>query len=75
MVYVKRKENEPVTAMVRRFTRRVQLSGVLLSARKLKFYVSKPTRRLVRERALRRSRTREEREWLDKLGKLPEKRA
>lgn len=74
MVYVKRRERESTPAMLRRFSRRVAASGVLLRARKLRFFASKPTRRAVRERALRRIATAKERERLAKLGKLPEER-
>lgn len=70
MVEVRRKENETTGAMLRRFTRKVQLSGVLIGARKKKFYQAKPTRRTVRERALRRIVKVKERARLEKLGKL-----
>ncbi len=56
--------------MLRRFTRRVQQSGVLLNARRTKFYHPKPKKRLMRERALRRIKRVKERERLEKLGKL-----
>jgi ribosomal protein S21 len=69
MIDVKRKENETVGALLRRFTRRVQQSGVLIGARKLKSYKSKPTKRIVRERALRRLEKDRERVRLEKLGK------
>lgn len=72
VVLVKKKENETTGAMLRRFTRRVQQSGVLIQSRKLRFYHSKPTKRAVRGRALRRNIKNKERERLEKLGKLPE---
>jgi ribosomal protein S21 len=72
MVYVKRRERETTAALLRRFSRRVQQSGILLRARKVRFYVSKPTRRATRERALRRLTLVKERERLMKLGKLKE---
>lgn len=74
MVYVKRKERESTAAMVRRFSRRVQASGILMRARKSRFYESKPTKRAVRERALRRMSVARERERLAKLGKLREEK-
>ncbi len=58
--------------MLRRFTRRVQLSGVLIRARKTRFYEPKPTRLKVRERALRKIGKMKERARLEKLGKLTE---
>ena len=69
MIDVKRRDNETVGALLRRFTRRVQQSGVLIGARKLKSYQSKPTKRIVRERALRRIEKERERVRLEKLGK------
>lgn len=70
MVEVRRRENETVGAMLRRFTRRIQQSGTLISARKLRFHQDKPTKRAVRDRALRRIKVNKERARLEKLGKL-----
>ena len=70
MVEVKRRDRETTGAMLRRFTRRVQQSGALLNARKLRFYKGKPTKRVVRESALRRIGIKKERATLEKLGKL-----
>ena len=72
MVYVKRKERETTSAMLRRFSRRVQQSGILLRARKVRFFDSGTTKRARRERALRRLKLSREREHLAKLGKLKE---
>ena len=72
MVEVKRRERETTGAMLRRFTRRVQQSGSLINARKLRFYSAKPTKRVIRERALRRKQMTQERALLEKLGKLKE---
>ncbi|MBI4132069.1 MAG: 30S ribosomal protein S21 [Candidatus Sungbacteria bacterium] len=74
MVYVKRKERESTAAMLRRFSRRVQASGILLRARKTRFYEPKLTKRASRERALRRLALAREREKLLKLGKLREEK-
>ena len=72
MVEVKRRERETTGAMLRRFTRRVQQSGVLLNARKKRFYKGKPTKKVVRDSALRRIGIKKERAKLEKLGKLRE---
>ena len=72
MVEVKRRERETTGAMLRRFTRRVQQSGVLLNARKKRFYKGKPTKRVIRDSALRRMGIKKERAKLEKLGKLRE---
>jgi len=74
MLEVQRKENETVGALLRRFTRRVQQSGVLIGARKLKFHTAKPTKRAVRVRALRRIIKQKERVRLEKLGKAEKER-
>ena len=70
MVEVKRRERETTGAMLRRFTRRVQQSGVLLNARKKRFYKGTPTKKVVRDSALRRIGIKKERAKLEKLGKL-----
>ena len=72
MVEVKRREHETAAAMLRRFTRRIQQSGVLMHTRKHKFFVGKPTRRTIRTSALRRISAGRERARLDKLVKLPD---
>lgn len=71
MVEVRRRERETTAAMLRRFTRRVQQSGVLIHARKQKFHASKVTKRSMRESALRRAVLVRERVRLEKLGKSP----
>lgn len=75
MVYVKRRDHETTGAMLRRFSRRVQASGILLRARRARFYASRPTRRQQRERALARTARLQERSRLAKLGRLPSRPA
>ena len=72
MVEIRKRENETTGAMLRRFTRRIQQSGVLIQARKLRFHSGKQTKRAVRARALRRIKMTKERDHLIKLGKLSE---
>ncbi|MBI4127724.1 MAG: 30S ribosomal protein S21 [Parcubacteria group bacterium] len=69
MVEVRRKENESVESLLRRFQRRVQQSGKLLRARETRFYTKKKSKYLTREAAKRRTELRKEREELEKLGK------
>ncbi|OGZ97120.1 MAG: hypothetical protein A2679_02475, partial [Candidatus Sungbacteria bacterium RIFCSPHIGHO2_01_FULL_54_26] len=71
MVEVRKREHETTGAMLRRFTRRVQQSGILVQARKLKFRKNEPTKRQSREGALRRITLSKERTRLEKLGKAP----
>ncbi len=69
MVEVRRRQHETVGAMLRRFTRKVQGSGILINARKNRFYAAAPSRRAVRLAALRRLGRARERMRLEKLGK------
>ena len=57
---------------MRRFSRKVQQSGVLLQARKIRFHARKKNRRKVREEAQRRAVLTAERDRLIKLGELDE---
>lgn len=72
MVEVKKKDNEGVESLIRRFSRRVQQSGVLLQARKVRFHERKKNKRKVREEAIRRAALMAERERLIKLGEIDE---
>jgi len=69
-VEVKRKPKESVSAMLRRFSRKVQLSGILLSARKVRFQERKRSKNLRRKDALYREKVRKERDRMEKLGLL-----
>jgi ribosomal protein S21 len=70
MVEVKRKPRESVSGMLRRFSRKVQLSGILLQARKSRFQKRKRSRNLRKKDALYRERAKKEREKMEKLGLL-----
>ena len=72
MVEVRRKEGESVESLLRRFTKRVQQSGVLLRAKRARFFESPKTKREVREDAIRRKSIRDRKEYLRKIGKLDE---
>ena len=74
MVQVNKRERESVNSLVRRFMRTVQQSGVLIRAKKSKFYEKDLTKRQMRERALHREKKIQEMEKLKKLGILEEKR-
>lgn len=71
-IEVRRKEKEPVGSLLRRFTRRVQQSGVLLSARRSRFYNKPKTKRQVKISALRREQLRAQRKEMMKEGLLEE---
>lgn len=72
MVEVRKREGESSESLVRRFTKKVQQSGVLLRAKKGRFYTSPKTRRELRIDALRRKSIRDKKEYLRKIGKLEE---
>ena len=74
MVQVTRRERESTGALVRRFTRRVQRAGVILQARKIRFFTPKTNRGERRRTAQRRAVLQQEYETLYKLGKLDEGR-
>jgi ribosomal protein S21 len=72
LVEVKRKDGESFESLLRRFNRKIQQSGVLVRARKIRFFAPEKSRNLLREDAVKRSVMRQEREELKKLGKWPQ---
>ncbi|MFA5925911.1 MAG: 30S ribosomal protein S21 [Parcubacteria group bacterium] len=72
MIEVKKKDKESSDSLIKRFSRRVQQSGVLLSARKGRFYAKPKSRRQVRESAMYRSKIKKEVDKLKKMGKFDE---
>ena len=74
MVEVKKKDGESFESLLRRFNRKIQQSGVLVRARKIRFYEPVKNKRAVREDARRRAGVKEKREELKKSGKMPTKR-
>ena len=70
LVEVKKKDNESFESLLRRFNRKIQQSGVLVRARKIRFFEPARSRNLLREDAARRAVNREKREELKKMGKL-----
>jgi ribosomal protein S21 len=74
-VEVKKKDNESFESLMRRFHRKVQQSGVVQRARKIRFFESPKSRNLQRVAARRRSQIKQQKEELKKLGKpVPTKR-
>jgi ribosomal protein S21 len=71
-VEVKRKDREPTGSLLRRFTRRVQQSGVLLTARRGRFYQKPKTKRQTKMSALRRDQLRQLRKEMMKEGLIEE---
>jgi ribosomal protein S21 len=71
MVEVKKKDNESFDNLLRRFNRKIQQSGVLVRARKTRFFEAPKSRNLQKVAARRRSVIRAQKEELRKQGKLP----
>jgi len=69
VVEVKKKDNESFENLLRRFNRKVQQSGILVRARKTRFFEPAKSRNLKRTAAQRRSVMKSAREELKKLGK------
>jgi ribosomal protein S21 len=66
---VHRRHHETIGGMLRRFSRRVQQSGIVLRARKLRYYEKSPSVRAQKEHALRRIAVKKEALRMEKLGK------
>jgi len=72
MVEVKRKNGESIESLLRRFTRRMQQSKVLIRAKDGRYFQKKKTKRELHEGALRRKEIKAKKEYLRKIGKLEE---
>lgn len=72
MVELKRKRGESFEGFLRRFNKRIMQSGVVFEARKIRFRQTEKSKNLRKSSALRRLRTKEKREYLQKIGKLKE---
>jgi small subunit ribosomal protein S21 len=70
LVEVKKKDNESFDSLLRRFNRKIQQSGVLIRARKTRFFTPTKSRNLQKVAARRRSQIKAEKEELKKMGKL-----
>lgn len=70
---VKKNNNENAISLIRRFTKRVQSSGVLPRVRSIRWSKRKPSHFKVKKSALAVLGMRKKYELLKKLGKLPTK--
>jgi len=70
VVEVKRKDGESNESLMRRFSRKIQQSGVLIRARKMRFRQPEKSRTMKRRDTLKRAELREVREEQKKLGKI-----
>ena len=72
MVEVIRKPNESIGSLLRRFSRFVKQSGVLIKAKRSKFRTKKQTERKEKQAAIMGVHLQELRKRLEKLGKYDE---
>lgn len=70
MVEVKRKDRESIEGMIRRFTKKLQQSGNIYRARKIRFHQKNKSRTVLKEEAKRKNMIMERREYLKKLGRF-----
>lgn len=71
-VQVKRKKGESFEALNRRFTRRLQQSGVVLETKKDRYHPPKMSHYKKKASAIRRLQLRVKREYLERTGQLVE---
>ena len=67
-----KQERESSQSLVRRFQKRIQQSGLLLRARKIRFRQRRKSEQMKKRAALRREELKKEYEKLKKLGKISE---
>lgn len=72
MVQVRKKDGESPEALLRRFTRKIQQSGLIIRAKKGQHYQKPKTQEQMREDAVRKSKIRGKIEYLKKIGKFDE---
>jgi small subunit ribosomal protein S21 len=70
VVEVKRKEDESFDSLLRRFTRKMQQSGIVLRARKTRYFERSKSRNLRRRSAQHRAELSKLRDELKRLGKV-----
>jgi len=73
-VHVEKGTNENSLSLLKRFTRKVQSSGVLMDVRNSRYSERAPSEYTKKKRALKSLARRQRINELVKLGKLPEKR-
>ena len=71
-IEVKKQQGETTRGLLRRFSRRIQQSGVLVRARKERFHEKEKTRRERRSSAVYRVKIGKKKEKLRKMGLLEE---
>lgn len=71
-IEVRKQDKETTGSLLRRFSRKIQQSGILIKAKRGRFYRKPKSRRQTQASALRREQIRKERKKLIKMGLLEE---
>ena len=74
MFEIKKQERETTQSLIRRFSRRLKNTGILMRARDIRFRKRPKSNQAKKKAALRKIEKREQYEQLAKLGKEPERR-
>lgn len=72
MIEVKKKDRETPESLIRRFSRRVQQSGVLMQARRARFRADEKSKREMRQGAMYKAKVKKIVGKLKKMGKFDE---
>lgn len=72
MIEVKKKDRETSESLIRRFSHRVQQSGVLVQARRVRFRLDEKSKSEVRQGAMYKEKVRKVVSQLKKMGKFDE---
>ncbi|MFH0804641.1 MAG: 30S ribosomal protein S21 [Patescibacteria group bacterium] len=70
MLEVRKRDGESVESLIRRFTKRVQSSGIILRTKRRRFFSKDKSKLEEREDAARRQLIHDKKEFLRKIGKL-----
>ena len=73
-IEAQKKEKENPQSLVRRFSKKVKMSGVLIRARKSRFRERPKSKQMKKLSALRREELRKKYETMEKMGKIKKKR-
>lgn len=71
MPEVKRRKNESFESLLRRFNRKIVMSGRILQAKKVRFHEGEKNKTAQKRSALRRLELKKHYDYLEKIGKLP----
>lgn len=70
MIEIKKNENESTINLIRRFTKKVQGSGILKRVRQLQFRNRPKSELRKKEEAIKKAKTKKRMDYLRKLGKI-----